>query len=109
MAGTLEVESTLTDRYQTTVPETVRRALGLNKRDKVHYSIRPGGEVVLTRAETVDEDDPALGAFLGFLAKDISNHPERLQAIDAALLERIKSLVGDAKFDLNAPLSAEDE
>ncbi|MEO6022286.1 MAG: regulator, partial [Burkholderiales bacterium] len=25
MAATLEVESTLTDRYQTTVPETVRR------------------------------------------------------------------------------------
>ena len=29
MAATLEVESTLTDRYQTTVPETVRRALCL--------------------------------------------------------------------------------
>lgn len=29
MAATLEVESTLTDRYQTTVPETVRRALKL--------------------------------------------------------------------------------
>lgn len=109
MASTLEVESTLTDRYQTTVPETVRRALGLNKRDKVHYSIRPGGEVVLTRAEVADEDDPALGAFLEFLANDISNHPERLQAIDAAFIERLHALVGNAKFDINAPLSAEDE
>ena len=109
MANTLEVESTLTDRYQTTVPETVRRALGLNKRDKVHYSIRPGGEVVLTRAEVAEEADPVLGAFLGFLANDISNHPERLQRIDAALIERIRALVGDAKFDLNEPLSAEDE
>ena len=35
MAATLEVESTLTDRYQTTVPETVRRALQLGKRDKI--------------------------------------------------------------------------
>jgi antitoxin PrlF len=41
MAATLEVESTLTDRYQTTVPETVRRALKLGKRDKIHYTIRP--------------------------------------------------------------------
>ena len=49
MAATLEVESTLTDRYQTTVPETVRRALRLRKRDKIHYTIRPGGEVVLSR------------------------------------------------------------
>ena len=31
MAATIEVESTLTDRYQTTVPETVRRALKLGK------------------------------------------------------------------------------
>ncbi len=51
MPATLEVESTLTDRYQTTVPETVRRALRLGKRDKIHYTIRPSGEVVLTRAE----------------------------------------------------------
>ena len=42
MPATLDVESTLTDRYQTTVPETVRRALRLYKRDKIHYSIRPG-------------------------------------------------------------------
>lgn len=27
-------ESTLTDRYQTTVPEPIRKALGLNKHDK---------------------------------------------------------------------------
>ncbi len=51
MRATLEVESTLTDRYQTTVPETVRRVLRLGKRDKIHYTIRPNGEVVLTRAE----------------------------------------------------------
>jgi antitoxin PrlF len=31
----------LTDRYLTTVPETVRRALRLGKRDKISYSIRP--------------------------------------------------------------------
>ncbi|MEY4014938.1 MAG: hypothetical protein RLZZ290_1802, partial [Pseudomonadota bacterium] len=66
MATTLEVQSTLTDRYQTTVPETVRRALKLGKRDKIHYSIRPSGEVVLTRADASDEDDPALGPFLAF-------------------------------------------
>ena len=41
MPATLEAESTLTDRYQTTVPETVRRALRLRKRDKIQYVIRP--------------------------------------------------------------------
>ena len=29
-------ESTLSDRYQTTVPEAVRKALGLSKRDKIY-------------------------------------------------------------------------
>lgn len=108
MTSTLEVESTLTDRYQTTVPETVRRALRLSKRDKIHYTIRPTGEVVLTRAET-SEDDPVLGQFLSFLARDIASHPERLQAVDASLVARIHSLVGGIEVDLDAPLSADDE
>jgi len=109
MVATLEVESKLTDRYQTTVPETVRRALKLGKRDKIHYTIRPSGEVVLTRAGASEGDDPALGQFLGFLARDIANHPERLQAIDAGLLHRLQSLVGGVEVDLDAPLSADDE
>lgn len=108
MAATLEVESTLTDRYQTTVPQTVRRALRLGKRDKIHYTIRPGGEVVLRRAEVTD-DDPVLGQFLGFLARDIASHPERLQTIDASLARRIDSLVGHIEVDLDAALSEDDE
>jgi antitoxin PrlF len=108
MAATLEVESTLTDRYQTTVPQTVRSALRLGKRDKIHYTIRPGGEVVLRRSEATDED-PVLGQFLGFLARDIASHPERLQAMDAGLVRHVRSLAGDVKVDLDAALSEEDE
>jgi antitoxin PrlF len=109
MPASLDVESTLTDRYQTTVPEPVRRALRLGKRDKIHYSIRPTGEVVLTRAAATDADDPILGAFLGFLARDITAHPERLQTIDAGLIQRLQSLTGGIEVDLDAPLSADDE
>jgi len=109
MPATLEVESTLTDRYQTTVPETVRRALRLGKRDKIHYTIRPGGEVVLTRAEVSEGDDPVLGQFLGFLARDMASHPDRLQAVDAGLVQRLQSLVGRVEVDLDAALPADDE
>lgn len=109
MTATLEVESTLTDRYQTTVPETVRRALQLSKRDKLHYAIRPGGEVVLSRAAPAAEDDPVLGQFLEFLSRDIAKHPERLQAINAGFVERLHSLTGDVKVDLDSPLSADNE
>ena len=109
MTAILDVESTLTDRYQTTVPETVRRALRLGKRDKIHYTIRPGGEVVLSRVEITEEDDPVLGRFLGFLSRDIANHPERLQTVDASFVQRIHSLVGGLEVDLDAALSADDE
>lgn len=109
MPTVLETESTLTDRYQTTVPEAVRRTLKLGKRDKLHYTIRTNGEVVLTRATGAEDDDPALGAFLDFLAADITRHPERLQAIDASLVARIQSLTEGVEIDLDAPLSADDE
>jgi antitoxin PrlF len=109
MPATLQVESTLTDRYQTTVPETVRRALRLRKRDKIRYTIRPDGEVVLTRAAAGENDDPALGPFLGFLALDLAEHPERLEAVDAGLAQRIQALVDGVEVDLDAPLSADDE
>lgn len=108
MATALEVESTLTDRYQTTVPQTVRRALRLGKRDKIHYTIRPGGEVVLTRAEVVDPD-PVIGLFLGFLAHDMASHPERLQITDTSLVQHVRSLVGHIEIDLDAALSEDDE
>ena len=111
MPATLEVESTLTDRYQTTVPETVRRALRLGKRDKIQYTIRPGGEVVLTRVDAAEGEDPVLGQFLGFLARDIASHPERLQAIDSTFVQHIQALASgiEVDLDLDAPLSADDE
>jgi antitoxin PrlF len=109
MPATLEVESTLTDRYQTTVPETVRRVLQLGKRDKIHYTIRPSGEVVLTRADCSAENDPVLGKFLTFLAGDIANFPEHLQAIDVGLVQHIRSLVGNIDVDLDVTLSSDSE
>jgi antitoxin PrlF len=109
MPTSLEVESKLTDRYQTTVPETVRRALRLGKRDKIHYTIRSSGEVVMTRSEPSEGDDPVLGAFLDFLARDIASHPERLRTVDSGLVERLQSLVGGIEVDINSALSVDDE
>lgn len=108
MAATLEIESTLTDRYQTTVPESVRRVLKLGKRDKIHYSILPDGEVLLTRAEPKEEEDPAIASFLDFLARDIADHPENLRTIPQELINRIDRLVGDIDVDLDAPLPPEE-
>ena len=109
MPAILEAEFTLTERYQTTVPEPVRRALQLGKRDKIFFTIRPDGDVVLTRATEPASEDPVMSQFLNFLTQDMVTHPERLAALDAGLVQCIQTLVGDMKVDLDAALSAEDE
>ena len=108
MPGLLNAESTLTDRYQTTVPSAVRSALSLKKHDKIRYTVQSDGCVVLERAGD-DSNDPALVAFLDFLAQDIANHPARLHAFDASLKDRLQSLVSGVDLDLDAPLSPDDE
>ena len=109
MATIIKAESTLTDRYQTTIPESIRRALNLGKRDKIEYSLNGNGKVVLSRACSDEQDDPVLNCFLEFLAHDIANNPERLQSLDASFVERLNDLVGDVDVDLDAPLSMDDE
>jgi antitoxin PrlF len=107
--ASLEIESTLTDRYQTTVPDAVRRTLKLRKRDKIRYVVRPDGAVLLTRAEAGEEIDPVVSKFLTFLARDMAVHPAQVRGINAALLRRARSLVKRVKVDLDAPLQPEDE
>jgi len=108
MPALIAAESTLTDRYQTTVPDAVRRALNLSKRDKLRYTVQADGNVLLSRAAKTDTD-PAMDAFLGFLAKDMTRHPERLQGLDPALMKRVQTLTAGVAVDLDAPLSADDE
>lgn len=100
--------SKLTDRYQTTVPSSVRKQLNLGKGDRIRYCMEPSGRVYIepVRAE---EDDPALGAFLDFVEADIRAHPERLQAFDGGLRDRLEALVGDVDVDLDEPLSPDEE
>lgn len=109
MRATIELESTLTDRYQTTVPDGVRRALKLGKRDKIHYAVQPNGAVLMTRAAGADEDDPVLGELLSFVARDIAANPSHVQAVGQKLRSRIRSLVGRINVDLDARLDSEHE
>ena len=110
MAETLApcAESTLTDRYQTTIPDPVRKALGLNKRDKISYTIQSDGKVVISRANQT-ENDPILGKFLNFLARDMEKNPQHLKAVNADLVNRVQSLVSEVDLDLDAPLLEENE
>lgn len=109
MAATIKAESTLTDRYQTTVPEVVRRTLGIGKRDKIQYTLTPSGEMIITRAAREDADDPVLGQFLHFLATDMAKNPDSLRPMESALFKRVQSLVGHIDVDLDAPLPSDED
>ena len=93
------------------MPDAVRRALRLSKRDRIVYRLLEDGTVVLQRKATPEdgEADPVVGRFLAFLAQDLHAHPERVQAVDTRLLERIRPLIDGVELDLEAPLPPEDE
>jgi antitoxin PrlF len=107
IASTPCSESTLTDRYQTTVPAPVRKFLGLGKNDKICYILQPNGTVAISRV-TQTESDPILKPFLDLLAQDIEHNPQRLQPISSDLIDRIRSLVSEVDVDLNESID-EDE
>jgi antitoxin PrlF len=109
MPLTFEARSMLTERYQTTIAESIRLALRLSNGDTIRYTVSPSGEVVVTRVGSADTAEPALGTLLGFLAKDIVAPPECLQGVDASLVQRVEELVAGIEMNLDEPLSADDE
>ena len=108
MSNLICAQSTLSDRYQTTIPEVVRNVLNLSKRDTLVYYVDSDGKVVISKL-TSCEDDPVLNNFLSFLAKDIENSPQNLVPMTVEKLMKISSLVEDIKIDLEAPLDTDDE
>jgi len=102
----LQAESTLTNRYQTTIPEAIRNSLHLNKHDKITYTIQADGKVLISRAT---QDDPILGQFLNFLADDIKNNPNQVRGVSSVLLDRIQNLTSNIEIDLDAPLDEKDD
>jgi antitoxin PrlF len=98
--------ATLSSKGQITLPKSIRQMLGLDTGSKVAFDIR-GGEIVVTRAEA-EHEDPAIGAFLNLLARDIETGrnvhglPEKLAR---AMLEHAGHAVNlDADFDADVEL-----
>ena len=95
--------SSVTDRYQTTIPKGVRDALGIRRGDTIAYELS-GDQVVLRRHVADEASDPALLGFLDMLERDIAAHPERLQPMPEALVERARELARGVEINLDAPL-----
>lgn len=102
------ITSTLTARYQTTVPAPIRKSLGLEKRDQIEYRILDSGEVILRRAPK-EGKDPALAPFLALLEQDIIDHPEDLRPLGGRRIQRAQELTEGMHVDLDTPLDDDDE
>jgi len=48
-------QSTITDKFQTTIPLEVRKALKLAPRQRVSYELRPDGSAVIRPVPSLDE------------------------------------------------------
>jgi antitoxin PrlF len=105
MPVSLEEFSTITAKGQTTIPKSVRQALGVDYGGKIAFRIDERG-VTVHRADEGHED-AAIDHFLAFLADDIQRRPEALSALSPTLVERIEALTAGVKVDLDAPIDGD--
>jgi|ERR1700678_3019994 antitoxin PrlF len=76
MAAWLEEMSSITAKGQTTLPKSVRHALGIDRGGKIAFRV-DNQRVSVIRAE-VEREDPTVDAFLEFLAIDMGRRPQAL-------------------------------
>lgn len=105
MPALLEEISTITAKGQTTVPKSVRQALGVDYGGKIAFRVDADG-VSVHRAD-LEHDDPAIDGFLSFLADDIQRRPEALAALSPAFADRIAALTKGVAVDLDASIDGD--
>ncbi|MDE0223485.1 MAG: type II toxin-antitoxin system PrlF family antitoxin [Spirochaetaceae bacterium] len=62
--------ATMTAKGQITVPKPIRQALGADAGTKVTFELHGNGQISVSRADA-EHEDPAIGAFLDLLERDI--------------------------------------
>jgi antitoxin PrlF len=102
MTEAIEETSTITAKGQTTVPKAVRKALGVTYGGKIAYRVEPGG-VTLHNAEA-EHADPALGAFLQLVEKDIAAG-RNVRPLPGELMTLMRRVLKRVKVDLDAPIA----
>jgi antitoxin PrlF len=102
-----ELVSKVTAKAQTTLPSGVRKALAVGPGDSLRYRIEGHRAIIEKASHEAEEADPAVGAFLAFLAGDLTQHPERLRGMPRALLRRARALTRGIAIDHDAPIEGE--
>jgi antitoxin PrlF len=109
MNSILRKVSTITDKGQTTIPKSIRDALGVGYGGRIAFSLDAQNRVYVER-DDADEDDPVLDGFLDLMARDMATRPEQAFAeISPALRARMEALTAGGEVDLDAPIDGEAE
>ena len=98
--------STVTAEGQITLPKPIRQALGLEFGDKVAFDLHDS-KVMVTRAESPEHEDPAIGHFLALLETDIRNG-RHLSSLPDDLLESMLATLSkpvDPEANIDAPVT----
>ncbi|MBA3258920.1 MAG: type II toxin-antitoxin system PrlF family antitoxin [Gemmatimonadales bacterium] len=99
-----ELVSKVTAKAQTTLPSGVRKALAVGPGDSLRYRIE-GHRAIIEKDDPASQHaDPAVGAFLTFLADDLSEHPGRLRGVPRLLLRRARALARGITIDHTGPI-----
>ena len=101
--NTIHEVATITSKGQITLPKPIRQALGVDYGGKVAFDLQ-GSQVVVSRVDNQEHDDPAIASFLSLLEKDIqtgqhlTSLPEALSSAMLAVLkhpEPAEEIIGD--------------
>ena len=108
MAALLKEESTITAKGQTTVPKSVRQALGVDYGGRIAFFVDDQRRVYVEKAKIEEAIDPVVERFLEFLAKDMAKHPDKsVLAFPDALLDQAAVLTEGMIVDLDAEIDGD--
>ena len=108
MGALLKEESTITAKGQTTVPKSVRQALGVDYGGRIAFLIDVQHRVYVEKAEIEETADPVIDRFLEFLARDMAKHPEKsVLPFPQSLLDRAVTLTAGMTVDLDAEIKGD--
>ncbi len=99
---------TITAKGQTTVPRTVRQALGVGYGGRIAFRVE-GKTVTVHGLPDEDVADPALAPFLALVEADIAGRPAvAVLPITPVLITRMEDLTGEmADMDLDAAIEGQ--
>jgi antitoxin PrlF len=108
MEALIKEESTITAKGQTTVPKSVRQALGVDYGGRIAFFVDEQRRVYVQKAEVEETADPVIDRFLEFLARDMSKHPHQsVFPFPQSLLDRAAALTTGMTVDLDAEIEGD--